>query len=119
MLKPSLRDKKRYIIVKIYAKEKDEEINIEDIISAVWKKAYEYGGYAYVSLSNMNVIKDLYFKEKHIFVISVMPKYVEDLRFILMQVDKIKSWDVTLHVLGVSGTIKSAKEKYINKEEDI
>ncbi len=110
MLKPSLKDKKRYVVVRIFPV---REYNLEDIIAEIWKVAYYYGGYIFVSRSNMNILKNLYYPEKGIFVISVNPKYVEDMRMILMSVNKIKDEPVSLLVEGVSGTIKSAKKKFI------
>ncbi len=117
MLKPTLRDKRRYVIIK-YLCERDEKLDIEDLISTLWKKSYEYGGYSFIANSNLNILKDLYFKDKNIFVVNVKPEYVEDLRFILMNITSIRDKRVLMYVIGVSGTIKSARRKYIEGSED-
>ncbi len=117
MLKPTLRDKKRYVVIR-YLCEQDVEWDINTLISILWKESYNYGGYSFIANSNLNVLKDLYFKDKNIFVVNIKPEYVEDLRFVLMNITSIRDKKVLMYVIGVSGTIKSAKKKYIEGSED-
>lgn len=96
---PSLREKKRYIVFEaIERKQNIEETIIESCLNFLG--SYNYGR------AGIQVLKELGRDRKG--VIRVNNKYVDHIRAALMLNKK-----PVIKCIGVSGTIKKAKEKYL------
>ncbi len=108
-LRLSLREKKRYIVIKIDF----EEIDFEEFCSELKRKVLELFGLVGYAKMNLKIIKDT-FDGKRV-IVRCSHKYVEHLRFALISIDKIKKKKVSLSCVGVSGTLKGAKNKFYNK----
>jgi len=53
--------------------------------------------------------------EKQIGILKVNHRSVDDVRASLAVVKEINNLPVIFHVIGISGTLKSARSKYVNK----
>lgn len=110
----SLRPKKRYIFCEIqhWPNSKFEK---EEVQTQIWFESQNLLGDIFSSEAWMELI---YFnsekgKEKDIFVIKCHHTKVEETKAVLACVDKIQGKKVGIRVLGISGTIKSGKRKFL------
>ncbi|MDY6777860.1 MAG: Rpp14/Pop5 family protein [Candidatus Nanohaloarchaea archaeon] len=109
-LPSSLRDKERYIIFSIEA---DRAFDLGDVVDAVWKGLLDFLGEKEVAKANPWIMGDLFSRKKQVGGIRVTKDYVSDCRTAIALIDQISGKNVCLHVLGVSGTLKSARDKYL------
>lgn len=112
MLPPSLRASKRYIIFEVVS---DEKIKYDDMINAIWSSMLNFLGELSVSTAKMWLIKSLYDEGNQRGVIKCGHDYVEHIRAALSLIQVIGETNVIVKVLGVTGTIKSARTKYLEK----
>ena len=111
-LPPTLREVYRYIVFEIIP-EDDVEFDIGDVVNAVWNACLELHGEAGCSKFALWIPADLYLKDKRKGIVRCTHKYVEEVRLALASITKIKGTRVIFKVLGVTGTIMSAKKKYL------
>jgi len=111
LLPPSMRSHKRYIVFEIVS-EKQAEYN--DFVSAFWSSILNFLGEQGTSEANIWIIKNLYEVKQQRGVIKCRHDYVEYIRTALMLIQIIGETKAVVHVLGVTGTIKSAKNKYLS-----
>jgi ribonuclease P/MRP protein subunit POP5 len=112
-IKPSKREKKRYIVFEIVSIEKPEFKDVKDaILSACLKYLGEFG----YTKSRIYVIENLYSKEKRRGMLRVTNKSIEGIKSVLGMIKKINNQDITLRLLGISGILKKAKNKFLLKE---
>ncbi|MCJ7450311.1 MAG: hypothetical protein MUP58_01070 [Candidatus Nanohaloarchaeota archaeon QJJ-9] len=112
-LKPlpsSLRGKERYLIFKI---ESDTKFGLGEVVKAVWRSFINFLGEQTVSGVNPWIMGDLFNRDKQVGAVRVSKDYVEDARAALALTRQVNNHDVCFHVLGVTGTIESARSKYI------
>ncbi|MFH0832900.1 MAG: Rpp14/Pop5 family protein [Candidatus Aenigmatarchaeota archaeon] len=112
MLPPVLRSGKRYIVFEVIS---DGKINYDDIMDANWDSMLSFLGELNVSLAKPWLIKSLYDEENQRGVIKCGNDYVEQVRAALSLIQIISEKKVIIKILGVTGTIKSAKMKYMEK----
>jgi len=102
-LLPSLKEKKRYVVFETitekFDKEKAEKIILENCLRFMG----EFG----VSKAGLMILSDSWNKNKGI--IKVNTKYVDELK---MALGLIKGKTI-INVVGVSGTLKKAKQKFM------
>ena len=129
---PTLRRKRRYVVfelqycIKDIKKQdsalEDEKIEeIEELIKAINSRVLYLYGVVGASEINVRLLKQyvyLYSNDRVIKgILSCHSNAVEKLRYALTTIKEVGGGKVSINVLGVSGTIKSAKDKYlINKE---
>lgn len=114
-LPSSIRKKERYIIFKIEA---EEQYSLGEVVDAVWQELLSFLGERTVAAANPWVMGDLFSTNNQIGGIRVHKDHVEDVRTSLALIDQIDRSKVCIHVLGVSGTIQSARDKYLGALED-
>lgn len=103
-LPPSLRKRKRYIAFRIIS---EEDIEREDVLSAIWESTlnlfgeFEGVNFRLVEFSNNTGI------------VMCSHKEVNKLKIALTMIDRAGDKKVLPIILGVAGTIKSCKNKYL------
>jgi len=111
ILPSSLREKKRYIIFKIIS---ESNVTYSDFVNAMWNSMLNFLGELKTSEVNTWIIQNLYNEEEQTGVIRCSHKHVEEVRAALALISVIGESKSVVKVLGVTGTIKSAKMKYIS-----
>ena len=106
-LLPSLREKKRYVVFDIKTDDFDKK-KIENIIA---ETALKFMGEFGISKAGFMILSDSWNGKKGI--IKIGSKYVDEIKLVL---GLIKG-NIIVNTLGVSGTLKKAKQKFIGKEE--
>lgn len=109
-LPPSLRSHKRYIAFEIIS---EEPILYKDIMSAVWASMLSFVGEKGGSEASMWFIHNLYSKEGQKGILRCNHDFVEQLRAVLSLIHIIGETRAVVKILGVTGTIRSAKTKYL------
>lgn len=110
MLPPSLREKKRYIVFKIFSERK---LNYTEFNQVIWKSILDFLGELKASELNLWVIKNLFDEENQKGIIRCSHNSIEEIRAALSLVSYIEDTRVTISIKAVTGTIKSAKTKYL------
>jgi ribonuclease P/MRP protein subunit POP5 len=109
-LPPTMREKERYIIFSI---ESDESFDLGDTVKAIWSEFISFLGENEVAKVNPWIMGDLFSQDKQVGGIRVNKDYVSECRTALALIDSINGTRVCIHVIGVSGTIQSARDKYL------
>ncbi len=109
-LPPTLRDKHRYIVFKLVSRKK---FGVGDVVSSLWPAILQLFGEVGTSKINMRILGNLYDKEQSVGVISCERESVEDIRSALSSIRQISGENVMFKTLGVTGTIRSAKQKFL------
>ena len=115
ILSPTLRLKKRYIAFQVVA-ENNEKFTFDEIANAIWHALAEFAGEINVALSRIWVMKDLWEEEKMIGVIKCSHTAVELVRSAIILIDRIGDTRVAFLILGVSGTVKGVRKKFIEQK---
>ena len=102
-LLPSMREKKRYVVFETIV-DKFEQKKVEAILN---ENCLKFMGEFGVSKSGFMLLNDSWKKNKGI--IKIDPKHVDELKMALGLI----TGKVIVNVLGVSGTLKKAKQKFM------
>ncbi len=108
ILPPTLRPKKRYIVFEIIS---NGTIEYGPLVSSIWKSMINLFGEKGAAESRAWVIKNLY-NENH-GIIRCSHDKTEEVRTALTFIKMIEDKNVIIRVLGITGTIKTAKIKYL------
>lgn len=108
---PSLREKRRYVVFEIVS---ERDFDLGEVVEAVWEGLISYMGERGVGLANPWIMKDLFYPEKQVGGIRIEKNSVQDVRTALALVDRIDGEKVCLYMRGVSGSIKKAREKFLD-----
>jgi ribonuclease P/MRP protein subunit POP5 len=106
---PTLKDKKRYVAFKVHSK---EAVSKKQVIDSILKEALGFFGENRVSDFGIWIVdfnderKDGYLVCNH--------RFKGDMITTLTLINSIANQRASVHVLGVSGTIKSLKRKFLN-----
>ncbi|MBI4018368.1 MAG: ribonuclease P protein component 2 [Candidatus Aenigmarchaeota archaeon] len=114
MLPPSLRSQKRYIVFEVIS---DGKVAYPDIVTAVWASMLAFIGEAEASKAKIWTIKNLYSEEQQKGVIRAAHDHVEHVRAALSLIQVVGESKSVVRVIGVTGTIKAARNKYLEKKE--
>lgn len=109
-LPSSLRRKQRYILFRI---EGDNDFGLGQVVDSMWKELISFLGEQQVAKIDPWIMGDLFSQDKQVGGIRVDKDYVEEARTAIALIDRIENTPVCIHVLGVSGTIESARDKYL------
>ena len=104
---PSLRSKKRYLAFELLS---EEEANRGELVREVVSSASALLGDVLASECDIRVLGF----EAGIGIIQCSHSRVTETRAALAAVTRVNGARATLHVLGVSGTVKRATEKYLH-----
>ncbi|MFQ6050588.1 MAG: Rpp14/Pop5 family protein [Candidatus Hydrothermarchaeota archaeon] len=110
--KPSQRRKKRYICFRIDYE--NHPIKRKDLISLIWNSVLQTIGELGMGESELKLIS--FDEEKQEGILRCNHYMVDHVRFSLSLISKINDGRVAINVLGISGTIRSAREKFLGKE---
>ncbi len=108
ILPPTLRPKKRYIAFEIIS---DDEIDYKYVLSALWKSMINLFGEHGAAQSHVWVIKNLYGGNRGL--IRCRHDMTEEVRSALTFIKILGDHKAIIKVLGITGTIKTAKIKYL------
>jgi len=110
ILPPSMRSKKRYLVFEVISSDK---ITYIDFITAASESMFTFLGDIKTSEAKTWFIQNLFNAEKKRGVIKVDHTCVEEVRASLSLVSIIGESKSIIKILGVTGTIKSAQQKYL------
>ncbi len=113
-LPPTLRETYRYVVFEMISEDEKAEFEIGDVVSAVWNACLSLYGEVGCARFSLWIPADLYLKDKRKGVVRCSHRSVEEVRFALASITKLGGKRVIFRVLGVTGTILSAKKKYLN-----
>jgi ribonuclease P/MRP protein subunit POP5 len=100
------REKRRYLALKVVSEQPlDERIVLDGVQASVHRLFGEYGA----SQASLKMIK--YIPEKRQFVIRCSHRMLEKVRAAIASTIEVNGEKATIHVLGVSGTLKALSKK--------
>jgi len=115
MLPPSLRSHKRYIVFEIIS---EKPIDYGDFVNAVWESMLEFLGEDQTAESEMWLIQNLYNDKTQRGVIKCRHDFVERIRTSISLIQVIGETRAAIRIIGVTGTIKSAKTRYFEESNE-
>lgn len=107
-LLPTLKEKKRYIVFEVITEKFDKRM----IQSKIEQECMRFMGEFGIAKSGFSIVNDCWYENRGI--VKVNPKYMNETK---MALGLIKG-NVIVNVIGVSGTLNKAKQKFIQKEEN-
>ncbi len=110
MLPPTLRENHRYVVFEVISK---KDIAFSGVVETVWKASLALFGDAGTSEMSLWVPGNLYDASKKKGIIRTNHFGVEKLRAAIMSIREINGEPVVFIILGVTGTIRSAKNKFL------
>jgi len=110
-MKPSEREKKRYIVFGIVS---GDTFSFEDVKTALKQNIIRYIGEFGWQRTRMLVIPNLYFPERKIGIFRITNKSLEPVRSCLQMLDDIDGKKAKIEIRGISGILKKAKQKWVN-----
>lgn len=108
---PSAREKKRYLVFEISAKDKID--NFDPVYEAIYARCIRYLGELGMSKANIYILKDKWNESLQRGLIRVNNKHTHDLRAALSLVNEVNGQHVNVKTIGLSGILKKAQEKYL------
>jgi len=84
------------------------------VIEAIWDSLLSLLGEADTAKANPWIVKDLFNEESQRGGLRVNHNYVEEARLSLALINEIEGERVALKVIGVTGTMRSARKKYLD-----
>lgn len=108
-LPPTLRENARYLVFEIISK---KDFGIAEVVDSVWQASLLLFGETGASRFSLWVPFNLYDLEKKRGIIKCAHTSVEEVRAAIASVRHIGNEPVIIHILGVTGTILSAKKKF-------
>ena len=106
---PSLREKKRYLIYEIIGKSKFQAEEIEKSIKSSYLSAF---GEIETGKAGLIFLNKQFNKEKQRGIIKVSNKCLENLRYSLSLVKKIKNSKAIIQSVGCSGIINKTRKYF-------
>jgi len=110
-LKPSMREKKRYLAFEVLSEEKITDFDA--VAESILANSERFLGELGMSKAGVLMMKDKWNEEMQRGLLRVNHKNVGNLRAALTMIDKIKEEEVIVKSVGVSGTLKKAEKKYL------
>lgn len=114
LLPSSLRPQKRYIAFEIIS---ESPVKYSEFISAVWASMFDFLGEIGSSEAKVWFVHNLYDDKAQRGIIKCTHDSVEKVRIVLSLVQVVGEIKSIIKILGVTGTIKSAKTKYLTPKD--
>ena len=108
-LPPTLRENARYLVFEIISK---KDFDIAEAVDALWQSSLALFGETGASKFSLWVPYNLYDREKKRGIVKCAHTSVEEVRSAIAAIKQIGNEPAIVHVLGVTGTILSAKKKF-------
>ncbi len=112
-LPPTLRDNQRYIVFEVIS---NKDVCLETVVNAIWSTSLQLFGEVGTSKFKMWVPSMLFDASRKRAVIRTTHDSVEEVRAVLASIKEIEGESVIFFVHGVTGTIKSAKNKFLGQD---
>jgi ribonuclease P/MRP protein subunit POP5 len=108
---PSLRERRRYLVFEVIS---EREIERKELLKEIWDCIYSLYGDVGVSESKIWLIQ--YDKRAGIGILRCAHKKVEEVRAALACLHSVNETRtrIGIRVLGISGTIKGARKKFLS-----
>lgn len=113
-LPPSMRSKARYVVFEIIS---ELPVDFNDFVKALWNSAGELLGDLTASEARVWVVRNLYDQRLQRGVLKCAHDRVEHMRAALALVKAVGENRAIIHVVGVTGTIKAARNKYLGQPD--
>ena len=119
ILPPTMREAKRYIAFEVISQ---VPLNREDVISLIWKASLDFKGECGTSKLDLWIMKVWRCESSHHEnvlrgILRCNREEVENARAVLSVITEFKGERVVFHILGISGTIRSATKKFIKPKK--
>ncbi|RZN63063.1 MAG: hypothetical protein EF811_01215 [Methanonatronarchaeia archaeon] len=111
VLPPSLRDSRRYIAVHVVS---SGPLERKDLVGGVWSEAVSVLGDVRAGETGLWIYG---FDGQHL-VVGCFDGYVGEVAGVLACVRRVGGFDVRLDVVGVSGTMRKLKKRFIQKQDE-
>ena len=108
ILKPTLREKKRYIAFEIVSKNR---LQAKDVAETVWQSCLGYLGEKGCAAAGIHFLNEQWNQEKQKGMIRVENNHVNDLKTALALVKKIGNEEIVIRSLGTSGIINKLVQR--------
>lgn len=115
-LPATLREKNRYIAYQVVSENK---LIFSDLNSAMWNSILNFLGELESAKARVWIMKDTYDEGKQTGTIKCSHDFVERARSALILIQRIGDARVAIKILGVSGTMKGARTKFMPQEKTI
>ena len=114
LLPPSMRSQKRYIVFEVIS---EQPVVYNDIMSAIWTSMLSFLGELGSSSAKVWFIHNIYDEKTQRGVVKCSHDSVEHVRAALSLIQIIGETKCIVKIVGVTGTIKSAKGKYLPQSD--
>lgn len=110
LLPPALRPTKRYVAFEIIS---ERPVQYSEFINAVWVSSFNFLGESGSSDAKIWFVHNLYDEKTQKGLLKCTHDAVEKIRVVLSLIQVIGETRCVVKILGVTGTIKSARTKYL------
>ena len=110
ILPASLRQPKRYVVFEVVS---EHPIAYQDLVNAVWNSTLNFLGEAVASEVRPWFIVNMYNSQTQKGILKCAHNAVEQMRAALALIAIVGESRCVVRILGVTGTIKAAQEKYM------
>jgi ribonuclease P/MRP protein subunit POP5 len=107
-LRPSLKEKKRYVVFEITS---EDVIALDDLIKAINNQCLAFMGILQFGKAGILILKNQFQNNKG--MIRVCHKYVDYLKMSLLMITEINNKKVNITIKGVSGILKKARDNFM------
>lgn len=114
ILPSSMRERKRYIAFEVLG---EENVEFSQLINAIWHSILNLFGEVKTGDINFWLVKDSWTENKQRGLIKCNHNHVSEVRLALALLERIGERKVSIRTLGVSGTMKSARKKYLGERD--
>jgi len=108
---PTLREKKRYVVFKVYS---SDTIEYDEFRNAAINVMLKWMGEKGFGEANIKFIKNLWNEKEMVGFVKCSTRYVHDVKFAFGLLRQVGDAKVLVRTVLVSGTISSAKRKLKN-----
>lgn len=113
-IKPMIAGKKRYLSFEIMS---ELPVEFSDFVNVFWNSSMSFIGELGSAKASIWIVKDLWDQKQQKGVIKCSHRFVEKIRLVLSLISRIGDQRVIVSVLGVSGTLNSAKAKIMSMRD--
>src|SRR3989338_7891620 len=112
--KSMIAGKKRYLYFEIIS---ESPVEFSDFVNVFWNSSMSFIGELGSAKASIWIVKDLWDQKQQKGVVKCSHRFVEKIRLILSLIGRIGDQRVIVNVLGISGTLNSAKAKVMSMRD--
>ncbi len=106
--------KKRYLAFEIMS---ESPVEFSDFVNVFWNSSISFIGEIGSAKASLWIVKDFWDQKQQRGVIKCSHKFVERIRLVMSLIGRIGDYRVIINILGVSGTLNSARAKIMNMRD--